>query len=103
MSKFASLPQLQISVRRESGRDQSRANFLQSSEQHIPKKSLASKVGESASSPPSSRSDSSSRRTLFPSTLPKSRTVVSLPSPSANPYDTNSSMVLQYEEHAMVS
>jgi hypothetical protein len=74
----------------------------QSSEQHTPKKSSASKVDESVNSPPSSRSASSSPRTVSPSTLPKSRTEVSQQSPSASRYDTSSLTVLRYEEHVMV-
>jgi len=74
----------------------------QSSVQHIPKKSLASKADEFANSPPSSRNDSSSPRTLSPSTPPRFRTEVSQLSLSASLYDTSCSMVWLCEELATV-
>ena len=62
-----------------------------------------SRVAASASSPRSSRSVSSSPRTLSPSTLPRSRTVVSALSPSASPSATSSSTVLPSVVRATVS
>ena len=64
----------------------------QSSAQHTPKKSWGSKGAASASSRLSSKSDSNSPKTPSPSTPPKFKTVVSLPSPSANPSATSCSM-----------
>lgn len=61
----------------------------QSSAQHTPKKSSASRGAAFESLPPSSKSASSSLKTPSPSTPPRSRTVVSLRLPSASLCATN--------------
>jgi hypothetical protein len=65
----------------------------QSSAQPTHKKFSASKDAASENLPLSSKSASSSLRTPSRSTLPKSKTVVSQPSPNASLYATNCSTV----------